>query len=166
MSEEKFSHIKKCLQEVRYETGASVVLIADESGRALIYTGTEEPHTISLLAALSAAGLSALQEIIMTSFRLPQAADEQMLMLEVPQGEILLLSKPPLVFLLVFSDKTRLGMARLLLKRLAKEADWRAILHQPEDQVQQALNQVKEEVFSSEDKLENDLFHTLWQRGE
>ncbi|NPA27036.1 MAG: hypothetical protein GXO36_05525 [Chloroflexi bacterium] len=119
------------LQETRQELGASVILIANEAGQALLYEGIEPPQTMDLLAALGAAGLSALQEIITASFKgwgRNAHQGDQILMLEVDPGIILILARAPFIFLVILTDKTRLGLARLLLRRLANQYPWERLL--------------------------------------
>ncbi len=117
------------------DLGASVVLVASRGGEALLFAGDEEPKQMGLLAALGAAGLSALQEIIVTAFSGIGADEEQLMTLEVADGLIMLLSSPPVMFLAVFRDKSRLGLARLLLKRLIGRCDWDSLLPNEADTI-------------------------------
>ncbi len=144
------------IQDVRYELGASVLLVASEDGQALLCEGNEEPQTMSLLAALGAAGLSAMQEVLTTSFRLMEPEKEQLLTLEISAGFILVLSMSPFIFLAVIRDKGRLGLARLLLRRLATQVAWENLFQMEEAASQPPLPQQPDEG--------EDLFRNLWAR--
>ncbi|NPA06399.1 MAG: hypothetical protein GXO54_03240 [Chloroflexi bacterium] len=148
------------LQETRQELGASVILIANEAGQALLYEGIEPPQTMDLLAALGAAGLSALQEIISASFKGlgRRAQGDQILILEVEPGIILILARAPFIFLAILSDKTRLGLARLLLRRLANKYPWESLL-QPA--AKQDLPLPKQ---TNSHEARKQLFRDLWAR--
>ncbi len=148
------------LQETRQELGASVILIANEAGQALLYEGIEPPQTMDLLAALGAAGLSALQEIITASFKSlgRNAQGDQILILEVEPGIILILARAPFIFLVILSDKTRLGLARLLLRRLANQYPWETILTTAQKQDLPLPKQ------SNTNEARNQLFRDLWAR--
>lgn len=116
------------LKDIRHELGASILLVANENGEALLMAGTRSSETSPLLAALGAAGLSALQEMVAASFVTAEESDEQMLTLEVARGLIVIFSTPPLLFLAILPDKSRLGLARLLLRRLSQQCRWEDLL--------------------------------------
>ncbi len=124
--------LQRVLRDVAHELNARILLVAGSEGQVLLYEGMETPKTMDLLAALSAAGMSALQEIILAAFRSARRDADNLLILEVPQGVILISSQPPYLFMAVISDKTRLGLARMLLRRLSQEYDWSQILIQEE----------------------------------
>jgi len=126
-----FSKAKHLLREVWHELGARVLIVAHENGEALLVAGNEEPQTTSLLAALGAAGLSALQEMVSASFSNMKRGGAQLLTLEVEKGVIVIYALPPVLFLTVLPDKSRLGMARLLLRRLAEQYPWETLLPTP-----------------------------------
>ncbi|GEM_PF-3765085 len=139
------------IEDALRDLGASVMLVASQNGEALLFAGDEEPRQMGLLAALGAAGLSALQEVIMTAFSGVEGEEEQLMTLEVSDGLIVLLSSPPVMFLAVFRDKSRLGLARLLLKRLVSKCDWDALLPNEADHV------------SLEEKQLQHLLEGLWE---
>ena len=123
------SKAHRLLQEVSQELGVRALIVAHESGEALLVAGSETSHTTNLLAALGAAGLSALQEMVTASFAdAEKRGGAQMLILEVEQGLIMIYSSPPVLFLAVLPDKTRLGLARLLLRRLTSQCRWESLL--------------------------------------
>ncbi len=110
---------------------------------------------MDLLAALGAAGLSALQEIILASFHVHKEGGEQSLILEVPEGIIFLVSYQSLIFLAVFRDKSRLGLARLLMRKLARAHNWKEVLGTvSQEEVEDGLGE--------DDQDLDTLFESLW----
>lgn len=148
------SQFAQTLNSVAQELSSSVLLVADEQGRALLYTGIESPKTMDLLAALGAAGLSALQEIILASFHVHKEGEEQSLILEVPEGIIFLVAYQSLIFLAVFRDKSRLGLARLLMRKLARAHNWKEILGNTPQEVENGMDE--------DDQDLDALFESLW----
>ncbi len=143
----------RILQDTRREIGASLLIVANESGEALLIDGHREMHTTTFLAALGAAGLSALQEMVTATFTQARPDEEQMLTLELSKGIILIYSTPPILFLAVLTAKNPLGLARLLLKRLASEYPWEKLL--PE---------ARQQLPSLDEGDESQLFASLWEQ--
>ncbi len=150
------SELQRVLQDVARELGARILLVAGTEGQVLLYEGSEPPKTMDLLAALSAAGMSALQEIILAAFRSARRDADNLLILEVPQGVIVIGLQAPHIFMAVMTDKTRLGLARMLLRRLSRDYDWSQIWEQASE------DPFSPRTSSQSEGHEEDLFAELW----
>ncbi len=154
--------IDNCLLRLSDQTGSPLVMVADVSGRLVLYRGRLPAVQSTGLAALAAGGFAAGREIghflgLHNSF--------QQQLLEGDQANLYTLSVgPELLLIVAFTRKTMLGMVRLFslqaqqeLLALAQEAaierEQAALTVQPDIEADfgEALNQQLDELFSNDD---------------
>jgi predicted regulator of Ras-like GTPase activity (Roadblock/LC7/MglB family) len=158
---EQQQQIDHCLLRLSDQTGSPLVMVADVSGRLVLYRGRLSSTQSSGLAALAAGGFAAGQEIghflgLRNSF--------QHQLLEGEQANLYILAiGPELLLIVAFTQKTMLGMVRLfsqqaqqellaLVQEAAIEREKAALAAQPdvEEGFGEALNQQLDELFSND----------------
>ncbi len=152
----------RCLLQLSDQTGSPLVMVADVSGRLVLYRGRLPAMQSTGLAALAAGSFAAGQEI--GHFLGLQNSFQQQL-LEGDQANLYTLAVgPELLLIVAFTRKTMLGIVRLLsqqaqqeLLALAQEAaierERAAQTEQPDVEAGfgEALSQQLDELFSNND---------------
>lgn len=150
-----------CLLRLADQTGSPLVMVADVSGRMVLYRGRLSTMQSTGLAALAAGGFAAGQEI---GHFLGLHDSFQQQLLEGEQANLYILAiGPELLLIIAFTRKAMLGMVRLfsqqaqqellaLAEEAAVEREKAALAVQPnvEDGFGEALNQQLDELFSND----------------
>ncbi len=159
---EQQQQIDRCLLHLSDQTGSPLVMVADVSGRLVLYRGRLSTNQSTGLAALAAGGFAATQEIghflgLRNSF--------QHQLLEGDQANLYILTVgPELLLIVAFTRKTMLGMVRLfsqqaqqellaLANEAAVEREKAALIVQPDvaEGFSEELTQQLDELFSNDD---------------
>ena len=103
--------INNCLLRLADQIGAPLVMLADVSGRLILYRGRLPAEKSAGLAALASAGFAAAQEIA-RFLGLKKGFHHQLL--EGKQADLYIMDVgPELLLIMVYTRRTTLGMARL-----------------------------------------------------
>ncbi len=116
--------LHEALEETAQELQARLLLAVDESGTVVDAVGESDRFNVAEIGALAAGSLAAFAEASALAAQQPPEDAQAMVVLEGPQGVILLArDEGPLAFLAILPPNGFLGMARLMLKDLLRR-EW------------------------------------------
>ncbi|GEM_PF-3870610 len=107
--------------KVFHDLGPRLLICADQSGHIIEHLPANPPFNAHTLAALAAANLAAAREMKLLSDIQMGDNDVDLLITSTERGAILAVQRrDELIFVAVTGPNTRIGIAKLLLVRLAR----------------------------------------------